>query len=141
MRVSLTRAFVFLALGALAGIACDNGDLPTIPNPPTVTDTFAGTLTTNGATVYPFTVTAAVGGRVTATLDTLNPSTVPIGMSLGTWNGATCTVTIDTPAAIQTSAISGTTSTIASLCLRVYDASGTVPTDTPVNYSVSVVHP
>ena len=50
-------------------------------------------------------------------------------------------MTIDTPAAIQTSTISGTTSTIASLCLRVYDASGAVPTDAPVNYSVSVVHP
>ena len=75
MRVSLPRAFVFVMVGALAGIACDNGDIPTIPTPPTVTDTFAGSLPTNGATVYPFTVTAAVGGRVTATLDSLNPST------------------------------------------------------------------
>ncbi|HEX2454445.1 MAG TPA: hypothetical protein VHI99_12150 [Vicinamibacterales bacterium] len=141
MRVSLPRASVFLFAAALAASACDNGDIPITPAPPTVTETFAGMLSTNGATVYPFIVSAASGGRVTATLNTLDPSTIPIGMSLGTWNGATCSIVVDTPAAIQTSAISGTTSTVASLCLRVYDASGTVPTDTPVNYSVSVVHP
>jgi hypothetical protein len=141
MRVSLPRAIVFVMAAALAGMACDNGDVPTVPDAPTVTETFAGTLATNGATTYPFTVTAAIGGKVTATLNTLNPSTVPIGMSLGTWNGVTCTINIDNQAAIQTSAISGTTSTVASLCLRIYDSSGTIPADTPVNYSVSVVHP
>jgi len=141
MRKSLPRVFLFILTAALTGIACDNGELPTVPNAPTVTDTFSGSLTLNGASTYPFAVTAAIGGKVTATLTALDPSTIPIGMSLGTWNGVTCTITIDNQAAIVSSSISGTTSTIASLCLRVYDSSGTLPTDPPVNYSVSVVHP
>jgi hypothetical protein len=141
MRVSLPGALVFLMTAALAGLACDNGEIPTTPEPPTVTETFAGTLSTNGASTYPFAVTAASGGRVTATLNTLNPSTIPVGMSLGTWNGVTCAISVDNQAAIQTSSLSGITSTVASLCLRIYDSSGTIPTDSPVSYSVSVVHP
>ena len=140
MRHALSRSLVFLIVATL-GAACDNGELVTIPDAPTVTETFSGTLSTNGAAIYPFSVTAAKGGKVTATLDTLDPSTVPVGMSLGTWNGSTCTVVVDNQAAVQTSVIAGTTSTVASLCLRVYDASGTVPAETSVSYSVSVVHP
>src|SRR5262249_30289722 len=37
MGKSLPRVFVFVLAAALSGIACDNGELPTVPTPPTVT--------------------------------------------------------------------------------------------------------
>jgi len=30
---------------------------------------------------------------------------------------------------------------ISSLCIQLFDASGTIPADVPVNYTLTVVHP
>ena len=64
---------------------------PDAPTAPTVTETFTGTLTVNGATTHPFPIDAIVGGTVTATLKTIAPDgDSVVGLSLGTWNGSTC---------------------------------------------------
>ena len=66
----------------------DPPETPTAPTIPTVTDTFTGTLTRNGATSHPFLVTSIVGGSVTATLKAVTPNAeTVVGLTLGTWNG------------------------------------------------------
>jgi hypothetical protein len=107
----------------------------------TTTETFSGSIGLNGAASYNFTVTAA--GTVVGTLTTLTggPSGATVGFSLGTWNGATCSTGagLFTDAAVQGTVVSATVSTAGSLCVRLYDAAGTL---TPgVSYTVTVVHP
>lgn len=134
---------VFLATVILVTTsACGQSTTPAIPTNPgtSTTETFAGTLTVNGATTYPFTVGFA--GTITATLTTVGPdATVPIGMSIGTWSGTTCSVGVSLAQdqATQGAVLVAAVSAAGQLCLRIYDAKGTLPG--PVTYSVDVVHP
>src|SRR6476646_4658634 len=101
------RSFVHLAglAALLAAIAtgvsgCNNDTTTNTPTTPstsfTVTETFTGTVTTNGATAFFFSVQS--GGTVNITLTSVSDATgagatVPaIGVSLGTWNGTACSV-------------------------------------------------
>jgi hypothetical protein len=139
MRESLPRVLVLFVLAAVA-VGCD--DQVTLPTPaPTTTDTFTGTLNPNGAANFPFAVTSVIGGPVTATLKVLNPNTNAIGFSLGTWNGSVCAIVLDNQFAVQDAVLTGRTSTVASLCLRVYDPATSAPLPENVNFSVEVVHP
>ena len=105
--------------------------------PVTVTDTYAGILTKNGAFTHPFTVTG-IGG-ISAQLVSLAPdSIVPIGMGIGTWNGSSCQVVLANDASIQGSVVIGTASTPGNFCVRIYDAAGTV--SKPQTYTVEVTH-
>ena len=142
MRESLPRVLLVLVLAAVAG-ACDSDQVTTPTPAPTTTDTFSGTLSPNGAANYPFVVTSVIGGTVTATLRVLTPNSNAIGFSLGTWNSAlnACSVVLDNQFAVQDAFLTGTTSTIASLCLRVYDPATTAPLPNNVDYSFEVVHP
>ena len=135
--VFLSRA----ALVALAfvGSACDNGpDLGPTPNPPTVTETFTGTVNLNGAVNHSFNATAA--GATTATITAIDPSGAFIGFEMGTWSGAVCTAVLSNPAGTLSSILSANTQTSASLCVRLHDPNGTL-TDKSVTYTVTVVHP
>ena len=103
-----------LRLGSLAVPACDNGDPPT----------------------------ATTAGAVTATLSTVEPSTSPaLGFSMGTWDGAVCSAALTNNFAVQSSTLNGTVVGITPLCVRLFDASGTIPADTPVNYTITVLRP
>jgi hypothetical protein len=131
-----------LMLGLLA-TACgdDTPTTPTTPNPPTtppITEPlFTGTLRTNGAATYPFTTTA--GGTITATLTTLAPdSTVGIGLSIGTWTGSACQVVIANDNAAQAAVVTGTVTSAANLCVRVYDVGRLTA---PADFGVTIVHP
>jgi hypothetical protein len=133
-----------LVLASLSVAACSNNNTPTtpttptVPTAPTVTETFSGSLTTNGAASYAFIVAAA--GIVTVTVTTVDPAASPtFGLALGTWNGQGCQIVIANDAALVNTTVTGTVSAATSLCARVYDASGTV-TD-PLSYTISVVHP
>jgi hypothetical protein len=137
-----------LLLALVAGVAgCNNNNNPTTPTTPTpttttatTTETFSGTLTLNGAITFPF--TAGAGGTITATLTSESPdATLPIGLALGAWSGSTCAISIPNDAAVQSSAITGTVTAAAALCVRVYDAAGKVPAAQPVSFTVTVVHP
>jgi hypothetical protein len=133
--------FTFLALAlAVATASCGGSDTPTTPTPTTpvtVTDTFAGTLTQNGAASYSF--TTAASGSVTAALTSLAPnSSLVVGLSLGTWNGFACQVVLANDKAIQSSVVVGAASSAGSLCVRVYDV-GNV--GDPTTYEVQVTHP
>jgi hypothetical protein len=130
-----------LMLGLLA-TACgdDTPTPPTTPNPPTtppITEPlFTGTLRTNGAATYPFTATA--GGTITATLTTLAPNSLGIGLSIGTWTGSACQVVIANDNAVQAAVVTGTVTAAANLCVRVYDAGRLTA---PADFTVTIVHP
>ncbi len=133
---------LLLIVGLAAAVASCGGSTPATPTTPTsttpVTDTFNGTLTKNGAVTHSF--TAAAAGSVTATLSDLAPdSTLAIGMSLGTWNGAACTLVIANNTATKGTALSGTINSAGNFCVMVNDAGATIAD--AVTYTVTVTHP
>jgi hypothetical protein len=144
MRRLLPGILLFALMTGVAG--CD--DDPETPNPPTnpsnpsapaTTITFNGTLARNGAATTTFTATA--GGTVTATLTTLAPdAALPVGLSLGAWTGSACQVSgISNDAAVQGTVVTGTVTSAAALCVRVYDAAEKVTA--PMTFTVTIVHP
>jgi hypothetical protein len=127
MRRLLPGILLFALMTGVAG--CDDEtELPNTPtNPstpstPATTITFEGTLTRNGAMTSTFSTTA--GGTVTATLTTLAPdAALPVGLSLGAWTGSACQVSgISNDAAVQGTVVTGTVTSAAALCVRIYDA-------------------
>ena len=118
----------------LAAAACgdNNSQIPTGPTtPPTVlTDTFSGTLNRNSAYTHPFAVSDAgdVSVFLLTSVDSRNPdnNAIPIGVSLGTWNGASCAIVIANDNLSPGSSISGRATAAGNLCVRVYDV-GFVP--------------
>ena len=133
------RGLPLLALLLVTGAAadCSNDNLTSIvaPTPTQQTDTFGGTLGVNGGITHQF-----VGNRgtVTATLSSVAPdATVVVGVSLGTWNGATCAAILPNDQAVQGSIIYGTVNATGTLCVRVYDVGKVVE---PLTYEVTVVH-
>jgi hypothetical protein len=142
MRRSISTLLLLAALATgAAGCNDDTPETPTTPTNPTTpltfTETFTGTLNTNGAASSAF--TAKTGGTVTATLTTVAPdATVAVGIFLGTWTGSACQVVVANDNAVQGAIISGTVTSAASLCVRIYDV-GKVTA--PVNYTITVVRP
>ena len=141
MRAVLKARFLLLVALVFVSGACDNGDSPTIPTPPTpITETFTGVVNLNGSVVHPFIATAA--GSVTATITGVDPSSSPsFGFGMGTWDGAVCTITMLNNLATTSAALTGTVVAPSSLCVRLFDSQGNVPTNAPINYTVQVVHP
>lgn len=132
----LLQAAVIVTLAAAAA-ACSSEDPSTIvtPTPTETTDTFAGTLGVNGAVTFQF-----VGnrGNVTATLSSVTPdSTIQVGISLGTWNGITCSAVLSNDAALQGTSIFGTVNATGTLCVRIYDVGKVVD---PLGFEIKVVH-
>jgi hypothetical protein len=121
----------------MSGCGNSSSDAVVAPPAPTLTETFTGMLTLNGAVTYPFTVTTS--GNVDAQLTTLTPDgTKPVGLSLGTWNGSICQIVLDNPNSTQGSLVSGAASAAGTFCVRIYDAAGTVVD--PQTYTISVFH-
>ena len=139
MRRSFMGGLVLLALVALGAAGCDEDTTPTTPTTPapTVTESFAGTLSKNGAVTFSFSVAAT--GQVTATLTELGSSAIPVGLSLGNWNGTTCQIVLANDNAVQGTFVTGTMSATGNLCVRLYDASGNIEAAT--TFKVDVVHP
>jgi hypothetical protein len=134
--VGVCVGLAFVALGA-AGCSDDDTTTPTTPTPTTVTESFTGALNKNGAVTFSFSVGAT--GQVTATLTELASSAVPVGLSLGNWNGTTCQIVLANDNAVQGTFVTGNMSATGSLCVRLYDASGNVEAAVP--FKVDVVHP
>lgn len=134
---------VALVVGlALAAAGCGDDSTPTSPttSPNSVTETFSGTLSANGAASHVFSATGA--GTVTLTLTSVSlesGATPPVvGISLGGVNSLACTAVVSKDQARQGDSVAGTTAG-GTLCARVFDAYGVV-TD-PVSYTLTVVHP
>lgn len=138
----MQRAFLITLLAAAVAVAgCDNDiedQSPTTP-PPTVTETFEGSINTNGAMTHTFNV--SVGGTVDARLTSLTPDPgTAIGFALGTWNASSslCQVTLTNDNAVQGSILTGNASRGGTLCTRIFDTGRLTGS---VSYTVSVTHP
>ena len=142
MRYVFPVRLVALAM-ALTLAACDNGESPTAPTPnPTVTETFTGSITRNGSQLHGFAATAA--GTVTATITAVDPANSPaFGFSMGTLDLITgvCTAVLTNRTATTSAVLTGNVVGITPLCIQLFDSSGTIPADVPVNYTLTVVHP
>jgi hypothetical protein len=138
-----------LAVLLLVMSSCGGGDTPTEPAPPAeIVETFPteglGTLTLNGAFSHPFTVT--VPGSMVAQLIVLRPvdealpqeSAGPVGLALGTWNGSICQIVLADDVTRQGDVVPGNSTAAGEFCVRIYDASGTLPG--PQNYQIVVSH-
>ena len=138
MRAIILRALVLSVALVAAGCEGEIANLPTTPDPVTVTETFTGTLTVNGAQTH--NVFTGATGLVTATITSLGESAPEkVGLSMGTLAGATCTVVMHNDNAVVTSYLSGTVATLAgSLCVRVCDVGKLTG---PVDYTITVSHP
>lgn len=137
------RAFKFVVLvlplvmfaGACSG---EIANIPTTPDPVTVTETFSGTVNINGAATHSFFTGAT--GTVTATLTSLgeNPPAA-VGLSMGTFSTTgVCSIVLANDKAVATSVITGTVTTLSgSLCVRIYDV-GSLTASVP--YEIKVEH-
>lgn len=137
LRLTLRALPLALFLAVLA--ACDDDPTtPVTPTPNPITETFSGTLNTNGGATHLFTGTTA--GSMSATLTTVAPDSATVmGFAIGTWNGTACAHLIADDDATQGSVLLGTvTSPGASLCVRVYDVGRFTGS---VSYTITVVHP
>jgi hypothetical protein len=136
--MNVFRLFALLTV-LLGAVACGDEEpiTPTQPTPrPEVTQEFEGSLGINGARTHDFTTNGS--GQITVTLTELTPnSAAEIGMSLGTWNGATCQIVIARDRASQTAVVIGQAGGAGSYCVRVHDAG---ELRAPTDYKVRVVH-
>lgn len=136
-------AILSLVLGLGAAACSSDTPVTTTPTPVLTTDLFDSTtdppkpLTMNGAVTWSF--QSAASGAVQANLVALTPdSTLVVGFALGTWNGTACQLVIANDQATQGTLITGSANSSGALCVRIYDAAGTV-TD-PVDYQITVSH-
>jgi len=134
-----TTLLTFVCLSAIALAGCGSDTTPTNPTdttpPVAVTETFAGTLTINGLQSHAFAVTRA--GTVSAVLKVLSDPAVTIGVSLGTWNGAACTIVIANPAATLNTSVVGTAQNSGQFCVLLNDIGRLTAA---VDYAVDVSH-
>lgn len=142
MQAFIHRVFALsvtmLVVIAAAGCDGDISKIPTTPTPDPVTETFTGQVNVSGSSTTNFFTTAT--GSVVATLTSLgdNPPE-KVGFSMGTMSGSTCSVILRNDAAVVTSVITGTVTSLAgSLCISVYDVGALTET---VPYTFTVTHP
>jgi hypothetical protein len=129
-----------LLVGLVVSAACGDDNEPTTPTEPTrptVTETFEGRVTVNGAQTHGF--AAGGSGRIDVTLTRLGPdSAARVGLVLGTLNSlGGCQVVISNDNATQGTAVAGTASAAGGFCARVYDVG---QLSQPVDYTLTVVH-
>ena len=132
---------LLLTATVAAGAAACDDEAPAAPTTPapTVTETFSGDVTQNGAQTHSF--STASSGTVTATLKEVAPdSALVVGFSLGNWTGTSCLIVLANDAATGGATLTGTMSGIGNLCVRVYDV-GNIAGPAPAKYVVEVVHP
>ena len=134
--IPASRHRALLLIPVLAAMAACGGNssatTPTTPSvlPTVLTETFTGTLIRHSAYTHPFAVTDAgtVSVFLISSADTVNPdnNAIPLGVSLGTWNGASCAIVIANDNISPGSSITGQATAAGNLCVRVYDV-GFVP--------------
>ena len=135
-------ALVTLCLAtALAGAACgdDSPTGPTDPGPVQIIETFPasapGRLTPNGGVTHTFPVQQT--GDIIVAVTTL-PEGVSIGVSLGSWNGVSCSQGISRDDVVLNGGVVGQATGTGNYCVRVYDANGSLTG--PVEYQLTVTH-
>jgi hypothetical protein len=134
----MTRLYAVVLALALASVACKKDETPTTPTATPKTDTFSGTVQVNGSGIHNFSVEQS--GQVSVTLTTTNPSTVPMGIGVGTPGENACGILAGasvTASAGPTAQLTGVVSP-GTLCVKVFDVGNQT---TAVTYTVTVMHP
>ena len=140
MRRLMGSAVLLAALG-VASAGCEpeiiNEDSP-LPTPTVpVTETFAGSVTVNGAQTFAFQALSA--GFVQATITTFGPETAQkVGFAIGTYNGITCQQILTNDEARQGITITGSVASAAALCVRIFDVGQLTQQNT---FEITVIHP
>jgi hypothetical protein len=130
-------------LGTLAACSSNSSTIGPTTTPASTTIEFTGTLNAGGATSYPFAGLAA--GQVSAELLSLNPGTdaagnnLTVGLQLGVWDGSACQGVVSNDKLIVFTTVVATATQAGNLCMRIYDATSTLPA--AVNYDILVTHP
>jgi hypothetical protein len=138
------RGVVPLALVfALAAAACGGGSsstgTTTTPSVPVKTDTFNGTVTIHGSDSHTFSVSQT--GEVDVTLTAAGPpSTIVMGLGVGTSDGSTCTLLAGASTNTQAGSAAQLMGKVSAgtLCVQVSDVGNQTET---VTYAVTVAHP
>ena len=144
--LNIASAAIVFACGLFAG-ACTHTSTasstttPTTPtNPPTVTESFVGTLPVGGSMFYSFNI--GVSGTVNLTLNSVGgafvPSTIQLGLGIGTPSGTDCSSTSTVTAGAGTSPQLTGTFGPGLFCARVYDVGNLFA---PANFNVTIAHP
>ena len=142
-RLSGRAVLLIPVLGIAAACGGSSSSTPTTPStlPTVLTETFSGTLTKNAAYTHPFAVSDSgdVSVFLITSADAAHPdnNAIPIGVSLGTWNGASCAIVIANDSVSPGSSITGRATAAGNLCVRVYDV-GFVPGS--ANYELLIDH-
>jgi hypothetical protein len=106
---------------------------------PTTTEPFAGTVPVGGFAFYSFNI--AVNGTVNVTLNSVSgpgvPSTVQLGLGIGTPAGVDCNATSTVTAAAGTSPQLTGTFGPGTFCVRVYDVGNLFG---PATFSATIAH-
>jgi hypothetical protein len=120
-------------------IGCSSGNntpqVPTQPSLVTITQSFSGTLTVNGAQTHSFTVDRA--GTVSAQVKSLSDQAATLGVSLGTYNGSACTIIISKTDAVLNTAVAGTAQSTGQFCVWVNDVGKLT---SGLDYTIDVTH-
>jgi hypothetical protein len=132
--------WVVVVLALVAAGCHHSSTAPTVVAPPTITDSFRGTLPVGGSSFYSFVIGA--NGTLNVTLNSLlvdgAPFTSTIGLSVGNPGGTTCVALTsgdETPG--PTPQATGTYGP-GTFCVRIYD-DGTLTA--PVAFDISIAHP
>jgi len=140
--------FVVAVLSALLGAGCHSSSSgPTTPSSttatpasPTTTENFADTLPVSGSKFYSFNV--SVYGTVNVTLVSISgvgvPSTVFVGLGIGTPSGTTCTQS--TSATVQTGSVNQVTANEQPglYCVVISDVGNLFA---PAAFTITIAHP
>ena len=140
---------VALSATAYAAAACGDSSTATSPSStsttptvatPTTTEIFAGRVDVNGSTFYSFTVVE--NGTVNATLAEVGgagvPSTVWLGLGLGTPNGEDCSTSATVNTASGTAVHLTGTYAPGVYCVRVWDIGNLAAV---AAFNVTIAHP
>jgi hypothetical protein len=136
----MVRSLFVLPAVALAIAAAGCGSSTATPAPTTppvqLTETFFGTITTNGAVTTPF--VANKSGEVDVQVVSLTPEDTPkVGIQLGTWNGTACALGIVRTDVGVSATVIGNATAAGTLCVTVFDSGFVLQ---PTDYAVQVTH-
>ena len=133
----MKSACAVLLCVALLAAACGDPAPPAAPTPlpPTLSETFTGTLLVAGINSHPFTVTQVGGVKVSLTSI---QSGAAVGLGVGTSSTSGCLMINGITAVAGSSVqISGTATVSGNFCVSVYDVGNLVES---VTYTITVNH-
>jgi hypothetical protein len=138
MKTAWPALLALLVLASGCQSTQDLQPLPTTPADPT-TERFSGTVAVGGTVTNPFTVMLS-GGLLTVTLTAAGPpSNVVMGITLGRWDGTTCTSLQGgtVPASAGASPQLSGNVDAGSYCLSVFDVGNL---SAPATFNATVTH-